>query len=972
MTKKILQIILFVFSLWPVSIIAQNSNFEYFDLDNIRSRELIKDICKDHLGYIWLASDNGVLKYDGIDTRIYYRQIPSPFTKAFLKRKNGQLLVLHDFGIKEIISRSDTTEFRDFMYNDKTFTETLNYPKSIYEDKNGTIWIGEIDAIVKIDDSGTKRYPLGSEYLSISYHKSFSFTEDAFGNLWVAPYKGSLLSYNPRSDEFIKITTDISITEKSDIINVKGDYLFIGAKEGILQLKVDSDKNILNSELIHDVIHVSSLFNYSDNQIYIGTWYYGMYYLNIESNSVKKITNIPYNDILNFYFDGKANEIWIAGSENIGLFKPTMIHPINYSNAFRIESIGIDFANDITYFSTGHKIYKFHNATPADYEEVLTANNTYFDFIIPENKNLWIGSAFGGIYRYNTEDKTTKTFQKNTNIAIKHIFIDKQGNKWFSGHDSQITRIDKNDSIHIYSGVINSKVITQSHDSIIYCGSEGINNLLYRYDPVKNTFLPLSLNFRFNVTESITIEDMCFDENDRLYIASNEGLLTINDLKGTSEAERIQLNGFDNDESFRAIAITGDIIWLASSYGLILYRNDEAVLQSSEKELPSRILKERGLITTRDHHLLIATAKGIAMAEPKIIQFRNTPPPVLKSLYINGKKISCADTVQYHFPYHTRMLAEFINLSYPGSDIIYQTRILGLDNNWSKASKTKNISIMGFQEGSYSLEVRARKGGSVWSEPLSIHFTIESPWFKAWWVYFLFIVILIIFTLIVVKLYNIHLIRQKRNLRKIIEDRTREINRQKNEIIEHKNKIIKQKEELLEKNKIVYESNQALSEADLKYLHLKEKQLQDQIEYKNKQITTHTLNIIQKNEMLKDLRDKLEEFTKKAEKSESVNDVKKILRMIDESFRVDKDWNEFKLYFEQIYTGFYAKLKVNYPNITTQELRHCALIRLNLTINECASILGISHDSVKVSRTRLRKKLNLTPSQNLTDFIMSV
>ena len=205
----------------------------------------------------------------------------------------------------------------------------------------------------------------------------------------------------------------------------------------------------------------------------------------------------------------------------------------------------------------------------------------------------------------------------------------------------------------------------------------------------------------------------------------------------------------------------------------------------------------------------------------------------------------------------------------------------------------------------------------------------------------------------------------------MVEVRTREINLQKNEIIEQKNKLIQQKEELIEKNNAVFRSQKALTEADLNFMHLKEKQLQDQIEYRNKQITTHTLNIIQKNEMLRDLRDQLEGIAK-ISSGATQNELKRTLKLIDESFRLDKDWEEFKLYFEQIYTGFYAKLKINYPDLTNQELRHCALIRLNLSNAECASLLGISPASIKVTRTRLRKKLNLENHQSLTDLVMGI
>ena len=218
--------------------------------------------------------------------------------------------------------------------------------------------------------------------------------------------------------------------------------------------------------------------------------------------------------------------------------------------------------------------------------------------------------------------------------------------------------------------------------------------------------------------------------------------------------------------------------------------------------------------------------------------------------------------------------------------------------------------------------------------------------------------------------HNNNLIRQKKKLRGIIERRTEELNQQKNELIEQQEKIIQQKEELISKNAAVYKSQQALNEADSNYHLLKEKQLQDEIDYRNKQITTHTLNILQKNEMLQQVKKQLEDSVKNISKI-SVQDLKKTLKTIDESFKLDKDWDDFKLYFEQIHSGFYAKLKLTFPELTPLELRHSALIRLNLSLAECASILGISSDSLKVSRTRLRKKLNLDAGQKLADFIIN-
>ncbi len=65
-------------------------------------------------------------------------------------------------------------------------------------------------------------------------------------------------------------------------------------------------------------------------------------------------------------------------------------------------------------------------------------------------------------------------------------------------------------------------------------------------------------------------------------------------------------------------------------------------------------------------------------------------------------------------------------------------------------------------------------------------------------------------------------------------------------------------------------------------------------------------------------------------------------------------------------------LKDRYPDLTPNEMRLSALVKLNLTIKEMAAILGISPDSVKTARYRLRKKLELNTEENLTDFMLQL
>ena len=202
--------------------------------------------------------------------------------------------------------------------------------------------------------------------------------------------------------------------------------------------------------------------------------------------------------------------------------------------------------------------------------------------------------------------------------------------------------------------------------------------------------------------------------------------------------------------------------------------------------------------------------------------------------------------------------------------------------------------------------------------------------------------------ILIVRYYNNQLLKDKELLEKTVKERTQKIERQKDEIIENQQEIIRKNQEVRA---------------------LKESQLQDKLRYKNKQLTTFTLNMLQKNEALKELRLKLMEGMRKNGK-DSFTEYRKYLNLIDFSFRKDSEWDNFKLYFEEVYVGFFGNLLRTHPQLTTQDLRHCALIKLNLSISETAAILGISPDSVKTARFRLKQKMELDGDIGLTEYLM--
>ncbi|MGL2966247.1 transcriptional regulator [Flavobacterium sp. XGLA_31] len=145
---------------------------------------------------------------------------------------------------------------------------------------------------------------------------------------------------------------------------------------------------------------------------------------------------------------------------------------------------------------------------------------------------------------------------------------------------------------------------------------------------------------------------------------------------------------------------------------------------------------------------------------------------------------------------------------------------------------------------------------------------------------------------------------------------------------------------------------------------LKEQQFNDDLEHKESQLSAITIQMLEKNELLDEIKNIL---SRKDPNTES-----ELKKLVSKYTIQDKNWKDFDNYFESVNKNFYTRLKQKYPEISANDLKICALIKLNLSIKEMASILNISPDSVKTARHRLRKKLQLNTEENLTDFILSV
>jgi tetratricopeptide (TPR) repeat protein len=147
--------------------------------------------------------------------------------------------------------------------------------------------------------------------------------------------------------------------------------------------------------------------------------------------------------------------------------------------------------------------------------------------------------------------------------------------------------------------------------------------------------------------------------------------------------------------------------------------------------------------------------------------------------------------------------------------------------------------------------------------------------------------------------------------------------------------------------------------------------IEAELELKRKELTSNTLHVIQSNQFLEELRTELEEMIKD-DKRDQKKKLQQIVAKINQGTSRDKHWKEFSNLFEQIHHIFFENLKKYSEELTASDLRLVALIKMNLNSKDMATLFGISQDSLRVARYRLRKKLSIPQGENLSTFIQAL
>ncbi len=259
---------------------------------------------------------------------------------------------------------------------------------------------------------------------------------------------------------------------------------------------------------------------------------------------------------------------------------------------------------------------------------------------------------------------------------------------------------------------------------------------------------------------------------------------------------------------------------------------------------------------------------------------------------------------------------------------VYSYRISGYSSGWSKWQSHGTATFENLPAGDYIFEVRGKYDNQL-SDIATYTFSIGLPWYAT---NIAIVVYVLIFLLIILVLHKIYTGYYR-----------------------------KQRQRLLEQNRKKLEIEQLESRQEI--ITLKNQKLESDMASKNRELAASTMNIIKKNEFLTELKNKLTEANKP-------EDIQEVISIINKNIAEKDNWKLFKEAFDNADKDFLQSVKKAHPNLTSNDLKLCAYLRLNLSSKEIAPLLNISVRSVEIKRYRLRKKMNLDHDQGLVEYIL--
>lgn len=812
LNSKFLTLYFMLFTLSSTSLRAQPEEIKFTNRTKGLSQNTITAIAQDEYGFLWIGTQFGLNRYDGVNFKIF----ESDPTDSLSLSSNHimDLTTDHNGGIW-ILTYGAGLHYYDF--NDNTFTKYTSdkYPSdkttSMLVTRDSQVYVGANGSGLFILDKKTKKLKHFNENKpdtkKVFNKKFFSFAEDSQGNVIFGGNNGLTL--------IKKDGTPLLFTEENGLpskrvrkIYHKNNRTWVGTDDGLREMILDNNGKVAfkkvgnptndSYEHLNKIVILSILEK--DNYLWVGSENYGLFQIDLTTNEIYSHVNKPHdpnsissNSIWNL-FECKHGTIWLGGFtsgldkiENIqNKIKQTQLHyEGNTVWKFRKLSnfvedefgniwIGTD-GDGLTKIGTSGTIKNYNDKS----KNLELSSNNILSMVMDDQSNIWVGTWGGGVSIIDIKQNTVRVLnksQKEKNVTcgddIHAMSKDKDGNIWIAAFREGIDVFhpEKGKICTFNTGSENRRI---NDDRIFSIHRDNFGHLWIGFDG--DGIEKLILNDKLEVIDSkrflhddkkisgLTANVITSDSKDNVWIGTS-GMGLVKFDKNDNATIYTKTEGLSGNIIYSIEEDDDGNIWVTSNLNICSLNPETEEIQCYEfnEQYSNLDFFKSSSLKTKDGNLYFGGSSGFYNFDPKKLQLNNVKPSVfLTNLKISGKHHTEIKSITSNYILNNQsaklehnqndLTFEFTSISYTNATKNrFKYKLENFDEDWRIAEGERKVTYPNVPPGEYTFKVLGSNNDKLWNEEFaSMQVIIKYPWYQTWLAYLAYIMaIVIVFKLI--------------------------------------------------------------------------------------------------------------------------------------------------------------------------------------------------------------------------------
>lgn len=794
--SKIVITLIIIFCLYIAIHGQRQKNFVSLTVENGLSSNTVNSFAQDSLGFLWIATTNGLNRYDASKFKTYkmFPNNPSSLRSnnvyVLLCSKENDLYVGTLGGGLAVYNR-EKDNFENYLYSyDDSSSISSNNVRGIFQDKKGRIWIGSENGLNLFDKEKKifKRYYFNfSEDYNNFANQIWCINQTSDSILWLGTFYG-LIKFNIISGDYEVFkslpddTTSLSHNFIFSIENLNDSVLFLGSYNGLNEFDVKTRKNkrIHFSRTNDKQNHVASV-KFFEDKLWCATkdglveYDFRAKNFTIYKNNIIDKRSIISNRLISLFVDDFGS-LWIGSEEGLSYYDQTRYKFFDitkfadrelYENLNKETRAIIETHENEIWIGTSEGIgilnYLGEKVNLIDEIDKKCKKCQAINVLFEDSKHrIWVGTE-NGIFIYESKTKRFNNEIKKY-LVLPHPNITKiyeypGGNFWIGTNGGGLLNFNENKkNIEFYSTFYEDKKLASDFVTDIIAYEDDL--LVGSYNNGVTLIDLKTGNYKFLNQATINLPSnyiYCFKVNNdnELLIGTANGLYILYPKIGNYETviPGEMIKGIEEDED--------GYFWLAVGDGIIKFSDKEGVIQkyTIKDGLLSQLFVERALYKGPSGIIYIGTSNGLNYFVPERIS-QNIHPPKLAltnisligdltgeiERYFLGRNVNLATTL--NLPYNKNyLLIEWatIHFTFPEKNIS-RYKLEGYDEGWISAGNRNLAIYSNLPPGSYVFRVQAANSDGIWSKnELRLKIEISPPVWKTTPAYIFYTIAIISF-----------------------------------------------------------------------------------------------------------------------------------------------------------------------------------------------------------------------------------